>query len=45
MLGGRIIASDKLNGVYVDSELSQAVNIAHQEAEEVEYQEVPVNSK
>lgn len=45
MLGGRIIASDKLNGVYVDSELSQAVNIAHQEAEEVEYQEVPVDLK
>lgn len=45
MLGGRIIASDKLNGVYVDSELHQAVSLANQQTEDVEYQEVPVNEK
>lgn len=43
MLGGRIIASDKLNGIYVDSELHQAVsslNDINKSAEEVEYVEV-----
>lgn len=43
MLGGRIIASDKLNGIYVDSELHQAVTMAKDMAEEAEYEEVPVN--
>lgn len=42
MLGGRIIASDKLNGIYVDSELHQAVSIANRQAEDTEFEEVPV---
>lgn len=42
MLGGRIIASDKLNGIYVDSELHQAVSIANHQAEDTEFEEVPV---
>ena len=42
MLGGRIIASDKLNGIYVDSELQQAVSIANRQAEDTEFEEVPV---
>lgn len=42
MLGGRIIASDKLNGIYVDSELHQAVSIANRQAENTEFEEVPV---
>lgn len=42
MLGGRIIASDKLNGIYVDSELHQAVSIANCQAEDTEFEEVPV---
>lgn len=42
MLGGRIIASDKLNGIYVDSELHQAVSIANRKAEDTEFEEVPV---
>lgn len=42
MLGGRIIASDKLNGIYVDSELHQAVPIANRQAEDTEFEEVPV---
>jgi len=42
MLGGRIIASDKLNGIYVDSELHQAVSIANRQAEDIEFEEVPV---
>lgn len=40
MLGGRIIASDKLNGIYIDSELHQVVKEV-KEAEEVTYEEVP----
>lgn len=40
MLGGRIIASDKLNGIYVDSELPQVVKLAKEEIEEIEYKEV-----
>lgn len=40
MLGGRIIASDKLNGIYVDSEISQVASIVKSEIEEVEYEEV-----
>ena len=39
MLGGRIIASDKLNGIYVDSELHQAVSIANRQAEDTEFEE------
>ena len=42
MLGGRIIASDKLNGIYVDSELHQAASIANRQAEDTEFEEVPV---
>lgn len=42
MLGGRIIASDKLNGIYVDSELHQAVSIANRQAEDTKFEEVPV---
>lgn len=42
MLGGRIIASDKLNGIYVDSELHQAVSIVNRQAEDTEFEEVPV---
>lgn len=42
MLGGRIIASDKLNGIYVDSELHQVVSIANRQAEDTEFEEVPV---
>lgn len=42
MLGGRIIASDKLNGIHVDSELHQAVSIANRQAEDTEFEEVPV---
>lgn len=42
MLGGRIIASDKLNGIYVDSELHQVVSIANRQAENTEFEEVPV---
>jgi hypothetical protein len=42
MLGGRIIASDKLNGIYVDSELHQAVSITNHQAEDTEFEEVPV---
>lgn len=42
MLGGRIIASDKLNGIYVDSELHQAVSITNRQAEDTEFEEVPV---
>lgn len=42
MLGGRIIASDKLNGIYVDSELHQAASIANHQAEDTEFEEVPV---
>lgn len=42
MLGGRIIASDKLNGIYVDSELHQAVSIANRQAEDTEFEEVSV---
>lgn len=45
MLGARIIASDKLNGIYIDSELSQAVKLAKDEFEEaelVDVEEVPV---
>lgn len=42
MLGGRIIASDKLNGIYVDSELHQAVSIANRQTEDTEFEEVPV---
>ena len=42
MLGGRIIASDKLNGIYVDSELHQAVSIANRQAEDTEFEEVHV---
>lgn len=42
MLGGRIIASDKLNGIYVDSELHQAVSTANHQAEDTEFEEVPV---
>lgn len=45
MLGARIIASDKLNGIYIDSELSQAVKLAKEDIEEAEYveaEEVPV---
>lgn len=42
MLGGRIIASDKLNGIYIDSELHQAVSIANRQAEDTEFEEVPV---
>lgn len=42
MLGGRIIASDKLNGIYVDSELHQTVSIANRQAEDTEFEEVPV---
>lgn len=42
MLGGRIIASDKLNGIYVDSELHQAASIANCQAEDTEFEEVPV---
>lgn len=42
MLGGRIIASDKLNGIYVDSELHQAVSIANRQVENIEFEEVPV---
>lgn len=42
MLGGRIIASDKLNGIYVDSELHQAVSIANRQAEDTEFEEVPI---
>lgn len=42
MLGGRIIASDKLNGIYIDSELHQAVSIANRQTEDTEFEEVPV---
>lgn len=42
MLGGRIIASDKLNGIYIDSELHQAASIANRQAEDTEFEEVPV---
>lgn len=42
MLGGRIIASDKLNGIYVDSELHQAVSIANRQVEDTEFEEVLV---
>lgn len=42
MLGGRIIASDKLNGIYVDSELHQAASIVNRQAEDTEFEEVPV---
>lgn len=45
MLGARIIASDKLNGIYIDSELSQAVKLAKEDIEEaelVDVEEVPV---
>lgn len=42
MLGGRIIASDKLNGIYVDSELHQAASIANRQVEDTEFEEVPV---
>lgn len=42
MLGGRIIASDKLNGIYVDSELHQVVSVANRQAEDTEFEEVPV---
>lgn len=42
MLGGRIIASDKLNGIYVDSELHQAASIANRQTEDTEFEEVPV---
>lgn len=42
MLGGRIIASDKLNGIYVDSELHQVVSIANRQTEDTEFEEVPV---
>lgn len=42
MLGGRIIASDKLNGIYVDSEIHQVESIANTMAEDAEYEEVPV---
>lgn len=42
MLGGRIIASDKLNGIYVDSELHQAASIANRQAEDTEFEEVSV---
>lgn len=42
MLGGRIIASDKLNGIYVDSELHQVVSIVNRQAEDTEFEEVPV---
>lgn len=42
MLGGRIIASDKLNGIYVDSELHQAASIANRQAEDTEFEDVPV---
>lgn len=44
MLGGRIIASDKLNGIYVDSELDIAikdVKNVNTNAEDVSYEEVP----
>lgn len=39
MLGGRIIASDKLNGIYVDSELPQVVKLAKEEIEDTSYTE------
>lgn len=42
MLGGRIIASDKLNGIYIDSELHQAVSISNRQVEDTEFEEVPV---
>lgn len=45
MLGARIIASDKLHGIYIDSELSQAVKLAKEDIEEAELvdaEEVPV---
>ena len=45
MLGARIIASDKLHGIYIDSELSQAVKLAKEDIEEaelVDVEEVPV---
>lgn len=42
MLGGRIIASDKLNGIYIDSELHQAASIANRQTEDTEFEEVPV---
>ena len=45
MLGARIIASDKLHGIYIDSELSQAVKLAKENIEEAEFvdaEEVPV---
>ena len=39
MLGGRIIASDKLNGIYVDSELPQVVKLTKKEIEDMDYTE------
>ena len=39
MLGARIIASDKLNGMYIDTELPQIIKEVR-DAEEVEYAEV-----
>lgn len=45
MLGARIIASDKLHGIYIDSELSQAVKLVKEDIEEaelVDVEEVPV---
>lgn len=39
MLGGRIIASDKLNGIYVDSELPQVIKLTKEEIEDTPYTE------
>ena len=39
MLGGRIIASDKLNGIYEEAEISQIIRANNEDIEEAQYVE------